>query len=317
MSALRSEAGWKSGRSLAAHCRAGVIVLLMIAGCATRAPQQEQPAPTLKVATWNIEHLAEANGLGCQPREEHDYADLRRYAQQLDADVVAFEEVENRAAAARVFPPDQYDILMSTRPQSERSGYCDRERNEGPTLRTQDVGFAIRKGVAYQRNPDLSKLGLGNPDLRWGVDITLTGPQPLRLLAVHLKSGCSAGAENPSCEVLFEQIPVLQEWIAARRREGVAFLILGDWNRRIALADDAMWKQISQGLPADAPLVDAAGGRSATCIARYPDYIDHIVFDPRAATRVVAGSFREFSYGVDEDAYPSDHCPVSIEIAHP
>ena len=216
-----------------------------------------------------------------------------------------------------MFPPDQYDILMSARPLSERHGYCDRERNEGPTIRSQDVGFAVRKGIAFARNPDLSDLGLGNPDLRWGVDITLKGPQPLRLLAVHLKSGCSTGADNPSCEVLFDQVPVLQEWSAARREEGVAFLILGDWNRRLSLPKDPVWKQLNEQLPVDAQLVDAAGGRGATCIERYPDYIDHIILDPRAATRLVKDSFEEFSYGVDEDAYPSDHCPISVKLAIP
>jgi endonuclease/exonuclease/phosphatase family metal-dependent hydrolase len=317
MNAHRSGVGLKPGRRMAPQRWAVVLVLLISCGCATRAPQRVEQAPTLKIATWNIEHLAEKDGMGCQPREESDYADLRRYVRDLDADVIAFEEVESLAAASRVFPPDRYDILMSARPHSERNGYCDRERNEGPMIRTQDVGFAVRKGVAFERHPDLSELGLDNPDLRWGVDITLTGSRPLRLLAVHLKSGCSAGSEKPSCEVLFNQVPVLQAWIAARRSEGVAFMILGDWNRRIALADDSVWKRINEGLPADARLVDAAGGRGATCIARYPDYIDHIVLDASAAARLVAGSFREFSYGVDEDAYPSDHCPISIQMTRP
>lgn len=297
--------------------RVALLLLLAMGGCATQTPRPLDAPRSLKIATWNIEHLAGQNGMGCQPRDDADYANLRGHAERLDADVIAFEEVENLAAASRVFAPDRYDILLSTRPQQEREGYCDRERNEGLKILSQNVGFALRKGVAYTRNPDLSALGLGNPDLRWGVDVTLHGSRPLRLLAVHLKSGCSAGAEKPSCPVLFDQVPVLQAWIAARRAEGVDFMILGDWNRRLALPDDVVWQQINASLPAGEQLFDAAGGRNATCIARYPDYIDHIVMDPRAASRVVEGSFEEFSYGVDEAAYPSDHCPVSVRLAHP
>lgn len=37
------------------------------------------PAGALKVATWNIEHLAEKDGEGCRPRTEADYVLLRRH----------------------------------------------------------------------------------------------------------------------------------------------------------------------------------------------------------------------------------------------
>ena len=62
------------------------------------------------------------------------------------------------------------------------------------------------------------------------------------------------------------------------------------------------------------PLLDAAEGKAATCVQRYPDFIDHIVLDAAAAARRVPGSFVEFTYGVAEDQHPSDHCPVSIRI---
>ncbi len=49
-----------------------------------------QPKGALRVATWNIEHLAERDGEGCRPRKEADYALLRRHADALNADVIAF-----------------------------------------------------------------------------------------------------------------------------------------------------------------------------------------------------------------------------------
>ena len=57
------------------------------------------PAATLTLASWNMEHLAEANGSGCRPRTDADYAAMRAYVDALAADVIAFQEVESKAAA--------------------------------------------------------------------------------------------------------------------------------------------------------------------------------------------------------------------------
>lgn len=287
-----------------------IVIGFGVAGCAPRIARDSTVAQPLKIASWNLEHLAESDGLGCRPRSEADYAALRSYADQLDADVIAFEEVENAAAAARVFPPGQYTIVMSNRPSSGRHGFCGYDATDGPTIRDQKVGFAIRNGVQFTRNSDLSELAIANPDLRWGVDITLDGSKPLRMLALHLKSGCSAGDDKKPCPILFDQVPVLQQWISTRDAEGMPFVMLGDWNRRLALADDIVWKRLNEKVP----LLDAAEGKGATCAQRYPDFIDHIVLDPRAATRRVPGSFSEFTYGVAEDQHPSDHCPVTLSL---
>lgn len=291
-------------------------LLLLLTACASRAPKSDAPASALRIASWNIEHLAAADGSGCRPRGESDYAALRRHADALDADVVAFQEVESISAAQRVFTPERYVVVMSSRPASGRRSYCRRDATGGPMIRNQGVGIAIRKGIAFMRHADLDALALGDPDLRWGVDVTLrpAGADPLRVLALHLKSGCARGDQAEACPLLFDQIPVLQSWIAERRSEGVAFTLLGDWNRRLTLADDPVWKRLGEGLPSGAGLVDAAGGRGATCKQRYPDFIDHIVLDPRAAGRMLADSFVEYTYGVPEDEHPSDHCPVSVRL---
>ncbi|MGB0135421.1 MAG: hypothetical protein WBP53_16435 [Dokdonella sp.] len=291
-----------------------LCLLLLLAGCAGPAIRTDTPPQTLKIATWNLEHLAQSEGAGCRSRDASDFLELQHYVDELDADVIAFEEVENAAAAARVFTPDRYTIVMSGRPESKRRGYCNRRGGIGSELRSQKVGFAIRKGIAFTRNADLSELALGNPDLRWGVDITLLGASPLRLLAVHLKSGCSAGSERESCTVLFRQIPVVEQWIAARESEGVAFAILGDWNRRIALSGDSVWAELVDGRSGGAMLFNSAEGRGANCKQRFPDFIDHIVLDARAADRRIPGSFEEFTYGVPEDKHPSDHCPIAVRL---
>ena len=291
------------------------LLSIILAACAPTAPRPDVATQPLKVASWNLEHLAAEDGLGCRPRTEADYAVLRSYVDRLNADVIAFAEVENAKAAARVFAPDKYTVLMSARPGGVRHGFCKRDATSGPTIRKQDVGFAIRKGLHFEKHDELKDIALGNPDLRWGVDISVDHDgQALRLLAVHLKSGCSGGDKSGACPVLFEQVPVLHRWIAQREADKNAFIVLGDFNRRLAVAGDSVWKDLNSALPGQATLVDAGAGVSATCQKRYPDFIDHIVLGGNSVARVQPGSFAEFDYGVPEAQHPSDHCPISVLV---
>ncbi|MFV3618076.1 hypothetical protein ACNJF8_21125, partial [Mycobacterium tuberculosis] len=77
----------------------------------------------------------------------------------MDADVIAFQEAENEAAAARVFNPARYTIVMEQRPGAA-SGSCGGRHPEQTFIR-QAVGFAIRKGITVDRNPDVTALQLG------------------------------------------------------------------------------------------------------------------------------------------------------------
>lgn len=289
---------------------------LLAAACQT-VPQSGSPSPepTIRVATWNLEHLAEADGAGCRPRTAAEYEALRDHAERTGAQVIALQEVENVAAARRVFPESDWTIVLSGRPPSGRSGFC--RGSAGATIRHQDVGFAIRKGVRFRRNPDLTALGLGDADLRWGVDITLELERPIRLLSVHLKSGCNAGRDpaDRDCEILFRQADVLERWIDQQARAGRDFAVLGDWNRRTAITGDAFIAQVSDHDPPGGMLVMADAGRRAACIARYPDFIDHIGVGERASGRVRPGSFVEYTYGdLSEDQHPADHCPSWIDL---
>lgn len=268
----------------------------------------------LRIASWNLEHLAERDGTGCKPRDEADYEELRQHAEALGADVVAFQEVESKAAAERVFLPAEWQIEIEER-VSGGGGGC--RGLPGQTLLDQRVGFAIRRGVAYTRNPDLTELGLSNKGLRTGVDVTITGGEPLRLLSVHLKSGCNSGraASDRDCDVLFEQLPVLERWVDGRAGEGAAFAVLGDWNRRLASRGDAVWTELDDGEPAESDLSLASGEAKPSCKQQYREFIDFVVLSRTAAGRAVPGSFSEYTYGVPEDEHPSDHCPVSVVVS--
>jgi endonuclease/exonuclease/phosphatase family metal-dependent hydrolase len=266
------------------------------------------PAP-LKLASWNMEHLAEADGSGCRPRSEGDYAEMRAYVTSLDADVIAFQEVESKAAAERVFDAARYTIVIEERVGSDRGGVC--RGLDGQTINAQRTGFAIRKGLAFERLADFTEVQLGDVDLRSGVDLVVRprGGEPIRVMSVHLKSGCSSGDRNEACAVLMQQVPVMERWIDARAGEGVRFAVLGDFNRRLAMANDAVWSNWDDGAPTNADLALASGDQNARCNPRYRDFIDFIVLDRRATADLQA--FEEATYAGDA---LSDHCAITATL---
>lgn len=291
--------------------RTALTLALCLLAAACTAPQDRPgaPAATLTLASWNMEHLAERNGTGCRPRTDADYAAMRAYAEALQADVIAFQEVESRAAAERVFDPARYTVVIEDRVGSGRNGAC--AGHPDRTLRAQRTGFAIRKALAFTRQPDLTDLQVGSADLRSGVDVVVrpAGAAPMRLLSVHLKAGCNAGNRNEACTAFFQQVPVLERWIDQRAAEPLRFAVLGDFNRRLALPDDAAWAEWDDGSPANADLADAAGDQPARCNPRYRDFIDHIVLDRRATAALV--QFEEATYAGDR---LSDHCAIRARL---
>lgn len=269
-------------------------------------------AETLKVAAWNLQHLMAEAGDGCKPRTAADYRQLRRYAENLDADVVAFQEVENAAAARRVFDQGIYAIEMSRR-QAEPGDECwNRSGHRYGPLRT---GFAIRRDLSYKRNSDLPA---PSADARHAVDVTLKLPNSrLRLLSVHLASGCFANVDDrdrkPVCDTLHAQAARVERWLDAQTRTGKAAMALGDFNRRLTLPDDRVWADFDDGGPADYTLL--TDGHRQICRGRYEGapYIDHIVVNPEAQAKVVSDLI-PLAYDEAGETAPSDHCPIAVRF---
>ena len=108
--AHRSACNSATRRGLAIAC---LIALPFLAFGLAPPPAQ---AVELRIATWNLEHLDDTDGDGCVGRTQTDYDAMARQAAALGADIVAFQEVENEAAARRVFLAPTWDLAMSSRP---------------------------------------------------------------------------------------------------------------------------------------------------------------------------------------------------------
>jgi endonuclease/exonuclease/phosphatase family metal-dependent hydrolase len=293
----------------------------------------------LKLATWNLEWLIapatfKSLKYGCAPRETHvrgterrlpcdvahrlerstrDFRALARYARQLDADVIALQEVDGAEAARLVFPG--YEFCFTARPH------------------LQNNGFAIRAGLRHRCGSDLTSLSLGD-QLRRGAELVLFPGEPgeLHLLSIHLKSGCSTdplNAPGKACAELSRQIPALEAWIDARAAQGKRFAVLGDFNRDLlhdsgpARAENGMrlrlWPELDDGDPPESDLVNAATGevfRNCTPGQGYNAYIDFIVLSRTLGAAMVPKSFERLTYA-PRDARRmklSDHCPVAVRI---
>ncbi|WP_157692608.1 endonuclease/exonuclease/phosphatase family protein [Granulibacter bethesdensis] len=293
----------------------------------------------LKIATWNLDWLTEPGSEAKLPpdaphRTTEDISRLSHYAALLDADIIAVQEVAGPDILRRLFPSDRYVIHLSGDKVAQR------------------VGFVVRRGLTVTANPDLSGLDVYGPHaahhLRSGADITVdlpisAGGGRLRLLTVHLKAGCRrdafAKSLRPACATLQAQTIPLTGWIAERKREGVPFLILGDFNRWLRPGDDVL-----QRMEQVTPLKLLTDGRRDPC-HHGASFIDHILAGGAARSWINPESLRVMTYGAGTTSKPegqamryqlpwtrmppgkliqpdsrdglSDHCPVSIRLTPP
>jgi endonuclease/exonuclease/phosphatase family metal-dependent hydrolase len=276
-------------------------------------------AQEIRFASWNIEHLAEENGAGCVPRHDSDYMKLQEFAAGLNADVLALQEVENLEAVARVFPENNWDIILSQRPASKTYS-C---RGSGFESTQQRVAIAIRKGLTYEDLGSFEELALEREGLRYGVQIRIIGERDtVDVMAVHLKSGCFvndfSSSDRSACEVLEQQVPVLDHWIETHASNKQKFVVMGDFNHRLANEENKMWHILSE--IHGAPLEISNSMQNLTgCHPRYPAPIDHILMGPEASRLKVAGSetvhyFPKKSGEMSEEDMLSDHCPISVVL---
>ena len=276
--------------------------------CAVLMQMQYAAAEPLKISTWNLNWLtirshAEAHlPADVHGRAAEDFDRLAGYATKLGADIVAFQEVDGADTAARIFAPDRYAVFTINEPVTQR------------------VGLAVRRDISVSRNADYTALDVepgARFPLRDGLDVTLTlpGNHLIRILVLHLKTGCQtdrlATSHRPQCALFGQQIAPMAAWVAARQREGTAFLLMGDFNR---VMDDP--EELGSALAQAAPLTRVTEGHANPCWDGEP-FIDHIFAGGPARGWVQPDSLRVQIYRETEERWKqhlSDHCPVSVRL---
>ncbi|PTO84711.1 endonuclease/exonuclease/phosphatase family protein [Vibrio splendidus] len=271
-------------------------------------------AEPLTISSWNIEWLStnEAVNKFSSQRDQADFDKLEEYFQSLNADVVAFQEVDDVNAIERI-AGDQYKILMSDRALPKNSNRQFKEVN-------QYTGFAVRKGITLTDYADFPLETSANSKLRFASYMVVeTDSNPIHMLSVHLKAGCSgAYKSNRDCSRLKDQAQQLNKWIQQRERKGEDYAILGDFNHNLSYSRDWMWKDMAQNT--DAQL--ATRKTRADCKVRsnrnnhrthqFRSVIDHIVvsksLDASPAKQKVFETQDVLDYKL------SDHCPVSTTL---
>ncbi len=280
------------------------ILALLAALLATPATARE-----LKVATWNLDWLTLRHDRDpilpddVHPKTASDRLRLRAYAATLDADVIALQEVDGPEAVADIFTPDRYRLFFTADAVVQR------------------VGFAVRRDLDARQNPDLAGLDVqpgAQFRLRSGADITIHTPGGmLRLLAVHLKTGCHRdplGSAKRDCATLRAQSVPLDGWIAQRARDGAPFVVLGDFNREMDGPDD-----LFASMSAAAPLLRATAGHASPCWGG-TSFIDHIMAGGAARGWMDPSTLSVLRYretNAAERDHLSDHCPVSVTFRLP
>ncbi len=194
-------------------------------------------------------------------------------------------------------------------------------------------------------------------EVRRGVSVRLVwDDNDLTLLNVHLKSGCFAKAiapvdgenSDPDCRTLERHVNALEAWADAHIGQGRPIAIAGDFNRRLnahhggapAERGDHLWEDLNDDKPRDARFIALPEKTSAQppdrpCWAHqkgqpghyYPQPIDFLIFDARAARLLRSETFKEWDLKVtldgnfDDVRYAgrdgdllSDHCPASVDL---
>jgi endonuclease/exonuclease/phosphatase family metal-dependent hydrolase len=295
------------------------IALALSLAAATIWPSGSGRDEVLTIATWNLEWLvspesAHAGRLACRSgqrsslpcdvaeeiaRDSADFARLAAYARKLDADIVAFQEVENEAIARKVFRG--YRICMT---------------DDGGV---QHVGFAVRPDVPHRCGPVVDSLSVdGRSRQAMSLQLAPRRGKPIELLVVHLKSGCSRDpldSDSAACRLLRQQAVRLGQWIATRTAEHADFIVLGDFNRVPPDSpDDEFWTAV-QTAPSEL-LAERLPFRNCFAGQPFSAFIDHLLLSTAVAGRLLPGSPRHWGYeAVDAVQYHlSDHCPVSISL---
>jgi len=271
---------------------------------------------SLVVATWNTEHLAFPISDGCRPRTEQETIKLKQYAKSLNADIIALQEVASVKAVESLFPKSEWQIVMSSRPDSEVYD-C---RKTGAKSTQQKIAFAVHNSIKILNTQPFDALALGRNGLRYGLELTVESPLgKMTLLNVHMKSGCFVDnysrTDSDACKTFAQQAPILDNWTEQKEQAGMPYMILGDFNHRLSAPYNHLTRQLSVNSDNSVSNLENLGADIIGCHPYYPAPIDHIL----AGHLPNKGLQKTMTMHKFDDMTPnamlSDHCALSVDLS--
>jgi endonuclease/exonuclease/phosphatase family metal-dependent hydrolase len=180
----------------------------------------------------------------------------------------------------------------------------------------------VKRGIHVEDRPDVRLDDHKSSKLRFASYLVLNpdSAQPIHLLAIHLKAGCSGAYKNRrSCKTLKAQTSVLRQWIADRESNQHAYIVLGDFNHNLAYSGDWMWRTLSKGNRAKLAtettpaLCQVRSRNNPSKLHQFRSLIDHIVTSPNLAMKDVEQSVFAAEAVITHQL--SDHCPISATLS--
>jgi endonuclease/exonuclease/phosphatase family metal-dependent hydrolase len=198
-------------------------------------------------------------------------------ATQVNADVIAFQEVSSVQAVREVLPDGgrDYEVCGFTSHKVQRLAFAWRR-----SVATAVGGCEVYSPLALPERPSKEQP-------RPGLSVTLRiGGKVTRFMTVHLKSSCVSpleggggtrgqlASDDKACSVLQAQLQPLENWLQERSQGVDAVVMLGDFNRNIAheaslpanapvrsrgqasdpytagVRSNSLWREVNDGVPA-------------------------------------------------------------------
>lgn len=272
-------------------------------------------AGTVHIATWNMQWLSSvpSKQIVESQRQAEDVAKMAFYFQQTQADILAFQEVNDIKAIQQIVGTN-YHVRLSDRasPPFRRHQFDDIN---------QYTGFAIKKGIPFEDPQDIALDTQANSKLRFAsyVIVKQAPYADIHLLNVHLKAGCSGAFKaTEACQTLKRQGKQLAKWIKEREAQKQPYVILGDFNHNLAYAGDWLYEilaqsgQIHLASQRSEALCQVRSKKQPSKTHRFRSLIDHILVS-HSLSASEAKQTRFDSLDVVRFQL-SDHCPLSSTL---
>ena len=279
---------------------ARVLAVLVVAAAVAAAQQPVAEPPVMRFAAWNMLNLfdntddPEKSDEGTDPKSFIDAGYLARGIDSLQTDVLAVEEVENRAVLerlnARLARPFAYVELL-----------------EGNDPRGIDVGILSRFPVEAARSHRLMDLAGG---AKFARDfpvyrVRLAKDRAVNVGVVHLKSKLGDKAESDAWRLAEAQAArsILEE--LRKTEAGTPVVVMGDFNDHRDAATLAPFFTFLKDVTLMVPEKD----RFSFVHEKKGEQIDFIL---------ASEDLKPVKAGIVHAAdNPSDHCPVWADFAAP